>query len=85
MKRDNEVINEVFNKLMNGGREQTFEDKVEKWLRKHWFSIVYSIFIVFWLWIAGTCMVQRFKAPKMTETELFLNIPHSIILDFKKE
>lgn len=35
-------------------------------------------------WISISVMVQSFFCTKMTETELFLNIPNSIILDFKK-
>lgn len=47
-------------------------------------EIVYMAFIVVLLWVAATTMVQRFKDPKLTETELFLKIPNSAILHFTK-
>lgn len=44
---------------------------------------VVIIVICLVLWIGISTAIQRFKCAKMTETELFLNIPHAILLDFK--
>jgi len=35
------------------------------------------------LYFAGVCTYQRFKNPKLTQTQLFLLIPRNLILDFK--
>lgn len=35
------------------------------------------------LWIACTGIIQAFKCPKMTQTELFLNITNSVICNYK--
>jgi hypothetical protein len=35
------------------------------------------------IWISISSTIQRFKCPKMTETEIFLNIPNSIVCDWK--
>jgi hypothetical protein len=47
------------------------------------FKIGYTILVVTCLWIAITSTIQRFKCVKMSETELFLGIPNSFMLDFK--
>lgn len=41
--------------------------------------VVYGIVI----WTIITCTVQRFKCVKLTETELFLKIPHSFICEWE--
>ena len=48
-------------------------------------DIVYYMFTVCCLWIAITSMIQRFKCPEMTDTQLFLNIPNSMMLNFNEE
>jgi len=48
-------------------------------------EILHIIFAICVLWVAITSWVQAFKCPSMTQTQLFLNIPHSVILDFKQE
>lgn len=35
-------------------------------------------------WIAITSNIQRFKTPRLSETELFMLIPRNVILDFEK-
>ena len=42
-------------------------------------KILKYIAIIILLWIAASSTIQRFKCHKMTETELFLHIPKSII------
>ncbi len=41
------------------------------------------ILILILLWAGATTMTQRFKCPKLSETELFLMLPENIILNFK--
>lgn len=40
-------------------------------------KVLYYLLIIFMLWIV-------FKCPKMTETEIFLHIPKSVICDWEK-
>ena len=42
------------------------------------------ILLPFILWIAISIMIQAFKCPQMTSTQLILNIPHSFVCDFKE-
>ncbi len=44
--------------------------------------IILFIFISV-IWLITTVTMQRFKCSKLTETELFISIPNSFILDFK--
>lgn len=37
-------------------------------------------FIIFW--VALTTIIQRFKCPELSETELFIRIPNSYIWDW---
>lgn len=50
------------------------ENKKERWL---WFLIIILV------WVSITNMIQAFACPKMTRTELFLNIPKCAILNFE--
>jgi len=43
---------------------------------------IYLLLIIIFLWVAGTSITQRFKCPKLSETELFLMIPENFILNF---
>lgn len=45
--------------------------------------IIKLIFCLIVCWISGTSFIQRLKCVKMSETELFLSIPNSIVLDYK--
>jgi len=45
-------------------------------------KIFYILLIVVFLWISVCNMVQAFKCPKMTYTELFLHLPKSVVLDW---
>jgi len=47
------------------------------------FIFFYALLIMLWLWTSGTCCVQAFKCPQMTQTQLFLNIPNSFVCDWK--
>ena len=47
-------------------------------------TIVWFILVLLLLWIGVTSTIAAFKNPKLTETELFLRIPKSFILNFKQ-
>lgn len=51
---------------------------------KHLKDIIYIAIITLLLWVSITTIIQAFKCSKMTQTELFLNIPNSCLLIFKK-
>jgi len=51
-------------------------------MKKHKSEILIIIFILV-LWVAITTSIQRFKNHNLSETELFLAIPQSFILNFK--
>lgn len=46
-------------------------------------SVLKLLLITFVLYTAVTCMIMRFAHPEYTETELFLNLPKALILNFK--
>lgn len=46
-------------------------------------TIIGIILVLLLLWIGVTSIIARFKNPKLTETELFLRIPKSFILNFE--
>lgn len=46
-------------------------------------KIIAIIIVAIVCWIPISTTVQRFKCPSLTETELFLRIGRSFILDFK--
>jgi hypothetical protein len=46
-------------------------------------KILYIIFCIMVIWCVITSIIQRFENSKLTETELFMKIPKSFILDFK--
>jgi len=44
---------------------------------------IFTAFILLVLvWVSITCMIQTFKNPELTQTELFLRIPKSALLNF---
>ena len=46
-------------------------------------TIVWFILVLLLLWIGVTSTIAAFKNPKLTETELFLRIPKSFILNYE--
>ena len=44
---------------------------------------IYVILVSLLLWTTITTVIVRFKNPELTETELFLRIPKSFILNFE--
>lgn len=43
---------------------------------------LYSVLVVVVLWVAVSGFIQRFKCPSMTETEVFLHIPKSVVCNW---
>lgn len=54
---------------------------MKKYVRRT--TIIGIILVLLLLWIGVTSIIARFKNPKLTETELFLRIPKSFILNFE--
>jgi len=52
-------------------------------MKKKISDIALMLIMIIMLWVAITTTIQRFKNTEMTETELFLNIPDSFILNWK--
>ena len=48
-------------------------------------EFTYWAVIVVVLWLFGTNLVQAFKCPSMTNTQLFLHLPKTVMLDFQYE
>ena len=46
-------------------------------------KIAYYIVISSFAWVSISCVIQRLKCPKMTETEILMNLPNSFIGDWK--
>lgn len=46
-------------------------------------AFAYVLLVAVLLWVSISCVIQRFKCPQMTETQLFLYIPHSFVCDWK--
>lgn len=46
-------------------------------------ELVSFLIILFVLWVFATNIIQAFKCTEMTNTELFLHLPKSIILNFE--
>ena len=53
------------------------------WSQLGWGEYLYFVVALICMWIAVTSTIQAFRDPKLTRTELFLMIPHTIMLDFK--
>jgi len=47
-------------------------------------NLGFGIIIIITLWMAITTYIQAFSCPKMTHTEIFINIPKSFVLNFDK-
>jgi hypothetical protein len=56
----------------------------EKWDSEDSKWLFITLGTMFFLWMAITCNVMRFKHPEMTETQLILNAHRAIMLDFSK-
>lgn len=51
-------------------------------MKKYKSELLMVLFVIV-AWVAITSSIQRFKHPDYTETELFLKIPNSFILNFE--
>lgn len=43
---------------------------------------IFIICLIILVWAVPCSLTQRFKCPKMTETELFLSLPKNLIFQF---
>lgn len=46
---------------------------------------LYLILVLILFWLVGTSIAYRFLNPYKTETEIFIHIPKSFILDFESK
>ena len=46
-------------------------------------NALYTVLVAVLLWVAVSNIIQAFKCPKMTNTELFLHIPKSVVCDWQ--
>jgi hypothetical protein len=53
-------------------------------IKEYSINTLYSLLVIISLWISISGFIQRFKCPSMTETELFLHIPKSVICDWEE-
>lgn len=45
-------------------------------------EIIHYTSVLLWLWTAGTSMTQSFMCARLTQTEVFMRIPKSFVMDF---
>lgn len=55
-----------------------------KKIKNYCHNFMFVLILFFGFWFTLTNIIQAFKCEKMTQTELFLNIPKSILLNFKE-
>jgi hypothetical protein len=48
-------------------------------------GVFYIIFVIILLWVACTSVIYSFINPSKTQTEVFLHLPKSFILDFSNK
>jgi len=46
-------------------------------------AIPIIITMIILIWISAASAIQRFKCPAMTETQLLLNLPKAVAMDFE--
>ena len=46
-------------------------------------NALYFLLVAVFLWVSISNIIQFFKCPKMTQTELFLHIPNSFVCDWQ--
>ena len=51
-------------------------------MKKRIESLIQIVVVISALWCFGTTVTQAYKCNEMSQTELFLHIPRSFILDF---
>lgn len=52
-------------------------------IKQYIIGISYTILVTILLWIAISSIIQAFKCPSMTQTQLFMHIPKSVICDWQ--
>jgi len=54
-----------------------------KYIKDNISNAVYFVLVAVFLWVAISNIIQAFKCPKMSQTELFLHIPKSFVCDWQ--
>lgn len=53
-----------------------------KYIKENIRNALYFLLFAVFLWVGISNVIQAFKCPKMTQTELFLRIPKSFVCDW---
>ncbi len=54
-----------------------------KYIKDNISNALYFVLVAVFLWVAISNIIQAFKCPKMSQTELFLHIPKSFVCDWQ--
>jgi len=54
-----------------------------KYIKDNISNALYFVLVAVFLWVSISNIIQSFKCPKMTQTELLLHIPKSFVCDWK--
>lgn len=56
---------------------------MNKYIKENIVNTLYFVLISVFLWVGISSIIQSFKCPKMTQTELFIHIPKSFVCDWQ--
>ena len=54
-----------------------------KYIKENISNALYFVLVAVFLWLGISNVIQAFKCPKMSQTELFLHIPKSFVCDWQ--
>jgi len=54
-----------------------------KYIKENIGNALYFVLVAVFLWVSITNIIQSFKCPKMTQTELLIHIPKSFVCDWQ--
>ncbi len=54
-----------------------------KYIKDNISNALYFVLVAVFLWVSISNIIQSFKCPKMTQTELLLHIPKSFVFDWQ--
>ena len=54
-----------------------------KYLKNNIRNWIYFVLVAMFLWVSISNVIQAIKCPKMSQTELFIHMPKSFVLDWK--
>lgn len=55
------------------------DNKALNYIKRTEGHLLYTLLVAVLLWVAISTMIQAFKCPELSQTELFLRIPKSFI------